>query len=159
MWTTESRKCRGVGILLLKCSDFDGNCCKTCHEANTFITVYPWSIYSERHKDKMPDLSMGVRAEICCVQFDRVKAIPRAFWVRKYGEAQSYDEQTIQSLIEATPETYYKILGEAGHQKSQKSAPVYHHTKSTPRPKAKIECPKCGDSWGGIVCENCGYTG
>lgn len=154
--------------MILHCTDFElGKCCDTCHEKKFYITVYPWSVYSDDLIDgRMPDLALGILAEICCARFDYVRSLPRTWWVNLYAINQKWPKEAIEKLLQATKENYYQILGEVLRSKtsgesirSQGATSVSRVTKSAPRAKAKSECPKCGETWGEIICGNCGHAG
>jgi hypothetical protein len=149
------------------CQDFtEGECCQGCHQAGYVIAIYPWSVYSEGYKDKMPDLSMGLRGEVCCRKFHAVRQLSRAWWIRRYCAKQKWSEADTERLVQATPETYSRISGElaskyfpafGGGAKSQRSSTPA--TRSAPRSKPTGSgCPSCGGKWDGVVCNNCGYA-
>lgn len=150
--------------MILHCSDFElGKCCDTCHEKKYHITIYPWSVYSDNLIDgRMPDLALGILAEVCCARFDYVRSLPRTWWVNLYGKASNFPEKDIERLCQATKENYYEVLGSVLRSKTSESkgaTSISRVTKSAPRAKAKSECPKCGETWGEIICGNCGHAG
>lgn len=159
------------------CSDFPGLCCSDCHEKGHVIAMYPWSIYSEGHKEKMPDLGMGLRAEVCCGKFHLVRELPREWWVRRYGEKQRYSAPDIERLVAARiPAAFLKVRGELASKYydapgSREVRPIFEKgtgpkrvagpQRAAPIPRSKSRgrgCPSCGSNWDGIACDNCGHS-
>lgn len=156
---------------VFKCADFStGICCADCHEHNFVIVLYPWSVYSEGKREKMPDLSMGLRAEVCCGQFHVIRQLPREWWIRRYCARQKWSEEDAERLVKATPETYIRISGElaskyfqafgggakgASYSRTTSSRTIQKSSRSRP---AKEECPECGSDWDGVACDDCGHS-
>lgn len=163
------------------CEDFTvGSCCHGwCHAEADFdvmrkrmITVYPESIFSVPYKNKMPDFSLGLSAEVCCGRYEAVKQVPRDWWIRRYGEKHGYREEHIQKLIGASPENYFRFQGEiaslyyvekngsstaAGV--SNSSRRVQHNQSRGVRVSPKAgSCSGCGSELrrNADVCDNCG---
>src|SRR5215510_12212042 len=100
------------GPTVFHCRDFSFlGCCETCHKENFVIAVYPWSAYSVT-RNRMPDLGLGLRAEICCGIFNQVRLLPREWWIRQYAKKKGWTELDAARLTEAPPEKYYKVWGQ-----------------------------------------------
>lgn len=140
------------------CKDFGGQCCNDCHTKGHVIALYPWSVYSEGKKDKMPDFSMGLRAEVCCGQFHVARELPREWWVRRYCEKQKWGAADTERLVRESDSANF--LKERGN--------LIDKNYSGPRPTAAPAkrrvtatgrgCPECGAKWDGIACDNCGHS-
>lgn len=146
------------------CKDFPGECCEDCHEKNHHITVFPGSCYTKTKFGWMPDLSMGLNAEICCKRYDYVRSLPREWWVRELGKHENYTEEQVEKLLKADGNDWFQVWGQIASEKWNKTHPplpsrVSRITQGPARPRARLECPQCGDAWGGVACGNCGYTG
>jgi len=147
---------------ILTCTDFEGACCEDCHKDGHVLVLYPWSIYSEGKKDKMPDLSMGLRAEICCGRFHVARNLPREWWVRRYCARQGWSAADTERLIKESGDDrgYLKTSSELAGKYYVVRNPgtaVAGPPKRRAAPSAK-GCPSCGVKWDGYVCDNCGHS-
>lgn len=146
---------------IFQCKDFlVGECCEDCHKKGHVIAVYPWSALSRT----APDISLGLRAEICCRRFDAVRDLPRSWWIQRYGEKSGWNAADIKRLSETPDLLYHKVSGEIASKYfrggSQSSISPGPSRVSTPRrPASRKGCPSCGKGWDGIVCDNCGHSG
>lgn len=151
------------------CKDFPGTCCEDCHKEGYVIAIYPWSCYSTG-KEKMPDLSMGLRAEVCCGRFHVVRNLPREWWISKYVQKNKWSTRDEERLLKASPQTYLKTCGEIASEhytgpRHYKAGPKIYKTEprqihTTPKgikPQGR-GCPSCGSKWDGVVCDNCGHS-
>lgn len=150
--------------LVFTCTDFAITCCSHCHANNHIIVLYPWSVFS-RSLNRMPDLGLGIRAEICCALFHHVRDLPREWWILHYAKKQGWSKEDGEKLSKAVPENYFRIWNEiasrhfkafGGGIKAQRGS-LGTGPKSNPRSKEK-GCPSCGGSWDGIACDNCGHS-
>lgn len=138
------------------CKDFPfGTCCEDCHAKDRYIAIYPWSAFA-----RIPDLTLGLRAEVCCGRFHEVRELPRGWWLQKYGEKSGWREADIKKLIEAPVDRYYKTIAEISSRyltgvAPQASAPRVSRGVSR---QTKRGCPKCGSPWDSIVCDSCGHS-
>ncbi len=153
------------GPTVFSCKDFASEkCCKCCHSENFVIALYPWSVYSVG-KHRMPDLGMGLRAEICCGLFDSVRSLPRDWWIHKYAEKKGWSPQEAELLCQAGPKNYYKVWGQIADSHYAKSAPARPRTVSSrnsglrSRLRSATACPACGSTWDSAICNQCGYEG
>ena len=145
------------------CADFERECCSHCHANNYVIAVYPWSVYS-RGKDRMPDLSLGLRAEICCSLFHYVRDLSREWWIRKYAEKRKWSEKDATRLAQATPENYCRIWNEiaSAHYEGPRQPRSAPQAPSAARKASRSQagtCPGCGAKWDNVVCNQCGHAG
>ncbi len=141
---------------VFRCKDFQlDECCEDCHEKGHVIAIYPWGMLV-----KAPDLSLGLRAEVCCGLFHAVRELPRSWWINRYGEKSGWSEADCKRLIEAPADRYYKIIGEIASKHftgTTVSKRDYRPAPGKPVPRKK-GCPSCGGTWDGIACDNCGYS-
>jgi len=158
------------------CEDFEGECCKGwCHSSDDFavmrkrlITVYPESIHSVPHQNKMPDFTLGISAEVCCARYELVRQLPRSWWIRKYGGKRGYSEEHIGALLNATPQNYFRVMGEladiyskaSGARPTGRSEPYQRRSVGIPAGARKVSrtCVACGASIGRSddMCSSCG---
>jgi len=138
------------------CSDFPGSCCQECHDKNYLIVLYPWSIYSVGKRDRMPDLSLGLRAEVCCARFHFVRDLPREWWIKLYAKKHNWSEAEAERLAQSTPENYFRIWGDISN---KRDGATVHRSTGTKRVTTAKNCPSCGDKWDGFTCNNCGHSG
>ena len=160
------------------CEDFTvGTCCHGwCHAESDFIvlrqrmiTVYPESIFSVPWKNKMPDFSLGLSAEVCCGRYEAVKQVPREWWVRRYGEKHGYREEHIERLIHASPENYFRLSGEIAslyHVEKHGRTTVasgggrtqFSQSRGSRVSASTSSCSSCGGEIkrNADVCDNCG---
>lgn len=143
------------------CKDFTiGTCCEECHKKEQFIAIWPWS-----HAARVPDLSLGLKAEVCCGRFHAVRDLSRAWWIQIYGKKSGWSAADIQKILQATPEAYLKTVSEVAA-RYYRSSPGYTPIKSYSKPVAarssgvvkKRGCPKCGSTWDGVACDSCGHS-
>jgi hypothetical protein len=139
------------------CKDFTGGqCCEDCHKNGWVIAIYPWSA---AHKTA-PDLSLGLRAEVCCARFHAVRQLSRAWWIQRYGEKSGWSATDCERLVKAPGESYYKISGEIASKYYVRGNPSTAIRVAAPRVKRSggKGCPKCGSPWDGIACDSCGHS-
>jgi hypothetical protein len=146
---------------IFRCKDFAlQKCCEDCHAKGHVIAIYPWS-----NLVKAPDLSLGLRAEVCCGLFHFVRELPRAWWINRYGEKSGWSAADCKRLVDAPAESYYKTVREIAARYFVGGGGIqtraYSGGVSKPRPAsrpAKRGCPECGSAWDHIACDNCGYS-
>src|SRR4249920_1036109 len=141
------------------CSDFPGSCCQECHDKNYLIVLYPWSIYSVGKRDRMPDLSLGLRAEVCCAHFHFVRDLPREWWIKHYAKKHNWSEAEAERLAQSTPESYFRIWGDISNKRDSVPRSTGPRSTGTKRVTTAKNCPSCGDKWDGFTCNNCGHSG
>jgi len=159
------------GTRVFKCSDFPKeNCCTCCHTNNFIIAIYPWSCYSVT-KNRMPDLGAGVRAEVCCGQFNGVRLLPREWWIYRYAEKEGWNQEEAERLCHAAPNDYYKVWGQISDSHYAKTPATRTGASARPRTSNKApsglrsrlnadsKCPSCGSTWDRAICNQCGYEG
>lgn len=154
------------GPSTFKCVDFEGSCCEDCHNQNFVIMLFPWSVQSTKHVDKMPDLGMGLRAEVCCGKFHIVRELPREWWVRRYAAKQGWSAQDTEKLVQAeSSELHLKVRGELASKYfvdrnpgTTRATPSSSRRTAYARKSSKDECPECGSDWDGTACDDCGHT-
>lgn len=153
------------GPTVFSCKDFSGSCCSDCHKNNFVIALYPWSVYSVGNH-RMPDLGMGLRAEICCGLFNSVRSLSRDWWIHKYAEKKGWSREEGERLCQAGPKDYYKVWGQIAdshYRPSPKVVSVSARKQSSSglrgRLNAAARCPSCGSDWDSAICNQCGYEG
>ena len=148
---------------VLICSDLftsQEGCCRDCHERNYSLVIYPWSIYSTGFRDKVPDLGMGIRAEVCCARFHLVRELDREFWIRLYAKKQGWSQADGEKLAKSTKENYWKVWNEICSRNYDGPKPAAPRPRTPRKAVSKPSvCPDCGDKWDGYSCDNCGYEG
>lgn len=156
------------------CADFGqpaDDCCPNCHLNGDTIRIYPESVHSVGYKDKMPDLGLGISAEVCCRLYDQVKRLPREWWVELYGRKHGYRKEHTDALVAAAsdPKSFLRLCGDIGSlywrevHPGQQRIDSPRSVGSVPRPgkgRATVsKCPSCGQRPFVEVCENCGHGG
>lgn len=158
------------GPSTFKCADFEGTCCESCHKQNFVLMLFPWSLMSAKHQDRMPDLGMGLRAEVCCGKFHIVRELPREWWVRHYAAKNGWNKDEAERLVQATDTgAYLRLTGEIASKYWRIRNPGYatggrpatsrpSQVRRSAGPSRSSGCPSCGKNWDGIVCNNCGHS-
>lgn len=156
--------------MTLFCSDVGvGQCCAGCHEKKYRITVYPYSVYSEGKPDPLPDLGLGIHAEVCCGRYEAVRELPRAFWLRLYAKKHGWSDAHTEQFVAAPTERFFRVWGEisdhyyrvrnpgAVDSIRRDSGSRRSSVGGTRRAASPKKCPSCGQGPFYEVCDGCGY--